>query len=262
MSTENSTQTLPDLPFSEFTAQLLSDTFDALVSANIDQTQTYIELVRAVAQGLAAYVEQTQEEVGHDAIEAFLVRALPNHAKDTESKLSKATTLSAEDALALNAALALPEADGGLKRSESQTDNQVAKAGKIGDALTDISEAARRRLAADRFALLSEVVRMGVLRLVVDDGLIETKLEFSAVESSEQRSFQGQQANTRFTGSLAGGTSRAASKLFDASGQLRLRRMKVRTKRSSSSGQQDNSSSIIGTVRIQFHTDHQPLGSS
>ena len=51
---------LDEIGFPEFTAKLITDTFDALVSANLRQTEAYIELVQSVAKSLKAFIDDTK----------------------------------------------------------------------------------------------------------------------------------------------------------------------------------------------------------
>ena len=54
---------LPDIQFPEFTAKLITDTFDALVSANLRQTESYIELVGAISKTITTYINDTQDDI-------------------------------------------------------------------------------------------------------------------------------------------------------------------------------------------------------
>jgi len=41
---------LNEMGFPEFTAKLITDTFDALIAANMRQTQAYIELIQQISK--------------------------------------------------------------------------------------------------------------------------------------------------------------------------------------------------------------------
>ena len=107
---ENATR-LSEIGFPEFTAKLITDTFDAITTAYINQMAQYGNLVQAVSQTLQDFINNTVEDVSSDDINAFLVAlgglndaALNFLLGDSTAAASLSTT----EAAALNAAVALP----------------------------------------------------------------------------------------------------------------------------------------------------------
>ncbi len=69
---ENATR-LSEIGFPEFTAKLITDTFNAITTSYLNQTAQYIGLVQAVSQTLQDYINNTADDISADEIGAFLV---------------------------------------------------------------------------------------------------------------------------------------------------------------------------------------------
>ena len=161
------------LSFAQFTSMLINNVFDALISANIRQTEAYIQRVESVGQSLQQFVANTHPVVSEDEITQFLAPL---------ASISAGETLTDEDVTRVNEALFLPD-DAGVA-----SNNQVATSGALDDTeVQAIRDAAAKRLAANKFSLLQEMVRQGILRIVVDNGIIETRLTFSTFSRSDHR---------------------------------------------------------------------------
>lgn len=167
---------LGEIKFPEFTAKLVTDVFDALIAANIRQTEAYVELLKAVSKSLSEYVNDTKDDISGEMILQLLARVLPDPSSDSKTKVRIGATLSSADAETLNKALIVPAVQ----------ENPGITAAAISDqnALDTILAAVATRIAADKYSLLKEMVKMGVLRLVVETGVIETKLTFTTYGST------------------------------------------------------------------------------
>jgi len=114
-----------EIGFPEFTAKLVTDVFDALVGANIRQTEAYMELVDQVAKTLSQYINDTRDDISGAEILQFLAAVLPSDDGEKPSKIEKGGSLSTEEVNDLNEQLqvdGLPaEADEGVDE-----DNQVS----------------------------------------------------------------------------------------------------------------------------------------
>ena len=64
---------LSEIGFPEFTAKLITDTFNAITTSYLNQTAQYIGLVQAVSQTLQDYINNTADDISADEIGAFLV---------------------------------------------------------------------------------------------------------------------------------------------------------------------------------------------
>ncbi len=97
---------LNEIGFAEFTAKLITDVFNALVSANMTQTQSYLLLMQGVAKDLTTFINDTQDDIAGAQILDLLTRLLPDSATGS-SKVVKGGTLQPQDAKALGQSLTI-----------------------------------------------------------------------------------------------------------------------------------------------------------
>ena len=64
---------LSEIGFPEFTAKLITDTFNAITASYIDQMAQYASVVQVVSQTLQDYINNTRDDITADEINAFLV---------------------------------------------------------------------------------------------------------------------------------------------------------------------------------------------
>lgn len=259
---------LNEIGFAEFTSKLITDVFYALVKANVTQTKSYLELLQSVSRSLTEFINETHDEIGGAQIVDLLTRVLPDTASGA-TKVTKAATLAPEDAKALGQTLAIA----------TDTDTRhAALVGKLTGAaaavkLTDIADggtsgltvfdevlrAAARRLAADKYTLLKEMVKMGLLRLVVEHGVVETRLCYSTYASAyhETASASYESQSSAMSAKLGGGLM---GFLMGAPAMsLSKNALKVSTARTTDRDISGSSVQVFGRVQIDFKTDYQPL---
>jgi hypothetical protein len=261
---DNATR-LNEIGFPEFTAQLITDTFNAITKSYIEQTAQYINLVQAVSKTLQDFINDTVDDISADEIGAFLVALGSLNDAALDFLLGDSSTpgsLSSTEAAALNAAVALPPAAGTAIGANIPTGALTA------NRRDTIADAIARRIANNRFDLLQTMVRQGILRLYVDNGTIETRLTFTtygtAVKSSSKSNrerFEEATAAGRGFGGGVGGSAGPGGIGFGggfASGEL-TSKLAVST---ASTSQRDVSGSrvqIFGRVKLNFKTDLLPL---
>ena len=178
---------LSEIGFPEFTTKLITDVFDALISSNIRQTEAYIELLQQTSKSLSSFINDTKDDISGDMILDFLARALPADV-DNQEKVTAVennggnATLNQDQANALNAALETPEEAGVADNNQIAVDGQNSY-----DAILD---AVARRISVNKYDMLKEMVKQGILRLVIENGDIETRLTFTTYGSSFSRETQ------------------------------------------------------------------------
>lgn len=247
---------LEDVQFPEFTCKLVTDTFDALIAANIRQQQAFVELLQATSKSLSAYINDTKDDIGPTEILQLLSAAAPPENPTADSDPTKVVvggTLSAAERDSLNTALEVPGAS-------ITNDNKVAETGNLTQARVDaIMEAAAKRIAANKYTLLSEMVRQGMLRLVVEDGTIETRLSFRATgfDSSSLRSTDASRTAFQFRANAK--TGGLVSAWVKASASTSYSNVRVRTVDTSQVSSSTLTVDIFGGVKINFRTDYLPL---
>mgnify|MGYP007027323097 FL=1 len=127
-------------------------------------------------------------------------------------------------------------------------------------------------MAANKYAILQEMVRRGILRIVVDNGIIETRLTFSSFRRTSNTSSPFDQVRDASrkqitTGSLAAGlgflsAAGSATLGLDAGAGVAKETESSLHVTSARETQRDVSGSrmqIFGRVEIQFKTDYVPL---
>jgi hypothetical protein len=239
---------LDEIGFPEFTTKLITDVFDALVSANIRQTESYVELLSAVGKSLTAYINDTKDDIDGAQIMQFLAAVLPpaDPEGDSASKVEVGTSLTAADAGTLNKALQLPD----------QAEPTVATAGEI---TASSLEAITERIAASKYNLLQEMVRQGILRLVVEDGQIETRLTFTTYGSTFAANRSSDYSRKDFNFRAKARTGFALSKWVSAAASTSYNSVRVRTTTSEDRDTSGSQVQIYGGVKIRFKTDYLPL---
>lgn len=253
-----------EIGFPEFTAKLVTDVFDALVAANIRQTESYMELIEQVAKTLTVYINDTRDDISGAEILQFLAAILPSEDGEQPSKIAVGETITGEDVTELNAQVRvedLPaEADADLT-----ADNQISLPD---DADTDLTQAhvdsiltaVANRLAANKYTLLQQMVEQGILRLVVENGVIETRLTFNTFGSSFYQSHATQYNRSTYVNRSKGSTGFLTSLFGNYASSTKRTSLAVTTANQTNRDISGSRVQIYGRVQINFKTDYQPLG--
>jgi hypothetical protein len=242
---------LDDIGFPEFTTKLITDVFDALVATNIRQMEAFTELLGAVGQTLTEYINDTKDDIDGAQVLQFLSAIVPADDADGDdtTKVRPGGSITAGEADRLSSALAVPGEDA----------PDVPNGALNDDAFAAITEAVARRIAANKYDLLQEMVRQGMLRLVVENGTIETRLTFTTYANASSVRNASTYSRTATDLRAKASTGSLLSKWVNASASASRTSVRVR-----STSQQDRDSSgshvqIYGGVKINFKTDFLPL---
>ncbi len=247
---------LDEIGFPEFTAKLITDTFDALVSANLRQTEAYIDLVQAVAKSLQQFINDTHEDISGEELLQFLAAALPPDDPTSEdpTKVKEGITLTEEDVIALNKKLSLP-AEAGVP-----SNNELATEGALNESQVNaIIDAVAKRIAANRYDLLKEMVKQGILRLVVENGLIETRLTFTTYGSTYYQKNASDYHRDTYVKRTRGKTGALVSLFGSYASSTKRTSINIRTTKETQRDTSGSQVQIFGMVRINFKTDYLPL---
>ena len=251
----NQASRLSEIGFPEFTAKLVTDVFDALVSANMRQTEAYISLIKEVGKSLTQYINDTKDDIGGDEIMQFLALVAPpeNASGDSSdaSKVKIGNTLTSDEAPAIQQAVNIP----GVNLNDN-----AASAGAINQAAYDkIMNAVANRIAANKYDLLKEMVKQGILRLVVENGVIETRLTFTTYGSSFYQSKSTDYNRSSFSFKAKAKTGGLVSLWCKASASTAYNSVKVSTAEKVNQDRSGSRVNIFGMVQINFKTDYLPL---
>ena len=246
---------LPDIGFAEFTTKLVTDVFDALVSANIRQTEAYISLLNQVGNSLTDYINDTSDDIGGNEIMQFLSKVLPPADTDEEdgdaTKLKPTTTLTAGEVTTLNDSLVIS--------GDSRNDEVVKNTTVNPEVYNGILDAIAHRIAANKYDILVKMVKQGILRLVVESGLIETRLTFKTHESQFHQAKSKKYNRKNFSFRAKVGTGTFASLWCKASASTSYNSVSVSTAEKIDQDRSGSSVNIFGRVQINFKTDYLPL---
>lgn len=260
---DNATR-LSEIGFPEFTARLITDTFNAITQSYLEQMAQYMNVVQVVSQTLQDYINNTVDDISGAEIGSFLVALGGLNAAALNFLLGDSATagsLNTTEAAAINAAVALPPAAG--------ASSTPATSGTLTSTRSQaIAQAIARRIAANKYDLLQTMVRQGVLRLVVDNGTIETRLTFTTYGqaiSSSSSAFRAQSEASNATALGGGfgiggliGTSVAGFGFGGGTGHS-ASSISVSTAQASHRDVSGSRVQIYGRVKLNFKTDFLPL---
>lgn len=254
----NQASRLSEIGFPEFTTKLVTDVFDALVSSNMRQTEAYISLLKEVGKSLTQYINDTKDDIGGDELMLFLSQVVPpdNASGDSEepTKLKAGDTLTTAEAGKLRDALKITDS--------SPANESVVPANGNGIDQTKyelILDAVAKRIAANKYDLLKEMVKQGILRLVVENGLIETRLTFSTYGSSFYQAKSKQYNRKNFSFRAKARTGGLVSLWCKASASTAYSSVSVSTAEKVNQDRAGSRVNIFGMVQINFKTDYLPL---
>ena len=249
---------MSEIGFPEFTTKLITDVFDALISSDLRQTQAYIELLQATSKTLQGFINDTKDDISGEMLLDFLATVIPASAEDSEhvTALIKSddgkAELKEEQAITLNKALALPT-EAGLP-----SNNAIAKPGKNNN-YDAILEAVANRIAASKYDLLKELVKLGVARLVIENGQIETRLMFNTYGSSFSDETLSKYNRTDFEVKAKAKTAGIIALWMKASASTKYTDVTVSTVDTTTQDSSGASVGIMGGVKINFKTNYVNL---
>lgn len=261
MSAIRTAARLEDVKFPEFTAKLINDTFDALIGANIRQMESFSDFLAATSKTLTQYITETKDEVTLPEITEFLSAIpLPSGITALELIADSNSTLDTTD-------VAITNSDNltSLNKVLSYDDNDSSLPAST--TVKDLFDAVAKRISYNKYQILTTMVKMGVLRLVVKRGVIESKLSFSTWESQYGIKQDETHKSKGFDGGLAGKFGKSAmvknvGKYFKIAGAVNYSNVTVNTSSNTQTSSSGTNINIMGRVEIHFETDYQPLQSS
>ncbi len=268
-----------DIPFTEFTKELVTGVFDCLLDAHIEQMEAYSSFVNSLTQDLTTYINNTIDGVSFSDISDFLLKYELPQLSDTQLTAALGTMQTPTTNQPIN-----PEAPadtdkwwGGLINAlapavtglvdkvkdtnllpqlEAVKNYNSTVASKI-PTYKDIHQSVASLIASNKYGLLQNMAKQGMMRLVVTEGEVETKITFSTWNNSS-------------SGSESGDSQKVIdkSKVVKAAGIIGIFRNKNKAKNrtvtvnTAKSYQRDSSGTrvdIFGRVLIRFKTDYAPL---
>ena len=259
---------LDNIGFPEFTANLINSVYDALLSGTLKQMEAYQELLSSVSKTLREFQEANYSEVTIAEAQDWLVQNFPVTYTDSngkEHKVSKIGAVSVNGVMKIGKLKKddLPNSLTYIEFADANEDDLVKLKNLLGNELAgnftestnydDLITAIRKKIAGNRYTILKEMVKLGIMRLFVKEAEIETKLTFS-VSVTEM---QGQNNYTYTNGSFSAGISGGGviKKVFNISGNLSYSKVNVRTSSSWARTLGTASADIMGRVLVKLQSD-------
>lgn len=281
-----------EIPFVDFTKDLVTGVFDTLLDAHIHQMEEYSDFISALSGNLSTYINETQDDVPFSEISGFIQNyALPessltsstietilNSLQNADNNSSPTITSNAPgqlnesstwwNSLISNLAPAVtglvdkikdPTQLATLEAITQTNGSLINTAGiAIGEIPTykQIHDAIAMMIVSNKYGLLQTMAKQGALRLVVTEGEIETRLTFSTWNNSSSGSNSSDQEKSKVKTKDKRGVFGRILKGRDKT------KSRVVTVNTAQSYQRDSSGTqvdIFGRVLIKFKTDYAPL---
>lgn len=245
------------IEFPEFTAKLITDTFKALIDANITQMEAYTEMVKIMGTMLKEYINNTKDFISGEAIINFLAEKIPPLESDDEhtSSVYQDKVLTETDATELNKLLTFDD-EAGVNPPVYNADDRMDE-----NNWETLLEAVAQLISQNKYMILKEMVKQGMLRLVIENGVIETRLHFYAYSTKYKykNSTDYRRDTTRKTS--GGGLSGSLFGFFGGgySSKTTETSINVSTARSGETTYDTTSVHIYGGVKLNFKTDYLKL---
>lgn len=272
---------LGDIGFVEFTVSLISGVIDALVTANTEQIKSFIELLADSAKTLEDYTKNYVADntppdlVGLGTIKdgtvmsVAQISALAKLVPDV--KVPSASGTGSTDFLLLDASTGAPNNSAAATPAGSTTATAGAFSGAgttaspfsvvvgAGAPLDTALKAVFAAGAASEYQILQQMVKMGFSRIILDSGVIESRLTFttssSASDQSTTSSVQSQQVGVSATASTRGVLARFVA----VSASANFSKVSVNMANQVHRDVTGSSVQIFGRVELHLKSDYMPL---
>ena len=235
--------------FTEFTSQLIRETYDAIVSGSIEQMKNYADFISTISAGLDSFLSKSASRIDHDVYIRELL--------DIQSE-SGPIGFSGDEKLKIKVSNhfdGITIGDDPLKTFDTVLNN--APVGKITrDDLISFIDNKVKRNSEKNFKALETLVKLGLQKIVVDTGSIESKLTFhiNAIDSKNINTHDSSRSSHALDVS-------AGFKLgwFGAEANYKYNRLDVSVVNENISSAVNLNVDIIGRVKINFKTESFPI---
>lgn len=252
---------LDNIGFPEFTANLINSVYDALLSGTLKQMEAYQELLSAVSKTLEQFQEANYSEVSIAEAQDWLLQNFPVTYTDNgqENKVSKFGKASNGDGIGkFNKTTKTYDdisdsGDSDLSNLKEVLGNDIAGNFDKETTYSQLIDAVRKKIAGNRYTILKEMVKLGIMRLFVKEAEIETKLTFSVSVTEMKGQSNYTYTNSSFSAGISGGG--VIKKVFNISGQVSYSKVNVKTSSSWASTFGTASADIMGRVLVKLQSD-------
>lgn len=270
-----------DIPFVEFTQELITGVFDSLVQAHVLQMEEYADFVNSLTTSLSTYINNTVDNVSFDQVTDFILNYDLPSVSDSEltailGALESPTSATAAPAVNPTTPTATSTWWGGLINAlapvvtdlvdKIEDPSEVAALNALHEYnegilatvpnYNQLKEAIATLIASNKYSLLQNMARQGMMRLVVTEGEIETKITFSTWNTSSS----GEDIKNRVRDRQKEREGRGLfGRIFKGRDKSKRRTVTVNTAKSYQRDSSGTKVDIFGRVLIKFKTDYAPL---
>ena len=281
-----------EIPFVEFTKELVTGVFDSLVEAHILQMEEYSDFISALSRDLSTYINETKDDIPFSEIVGFINGLnLPENNIDNATLTSILNNLnnpsdsnkpdvidSGSPSITDNATWwsslisnLAPAVTGLVDKirdpnlntiidSISEGNSELIKTtGLVIDKIPtykQIHDAVAMMITSNKYGLLQAMAQQGALRLVVTEGEIETKITFSTWNNSTSGSSTDDKVKDRTKTKDKRGIF---GRILKGKDKTKTRTVTVNTAKSYQRDSSGTRVDIFGRVLIKFKTDYAPL---
>ena len=242
------------IKFPEFTASLITGVFDAITANQLKQMAAYTEMLSKVSKSLTSFINEAKDDITSGELLEFLSNTFSYEKGgsiktmqygEVYDKLQNSQAIDAEAKTELNNQLTIKDGNNSITPS-------ITKTGFL--------DAVKSRIAENKYKLLRDMMKLGYQKLVVKDGVVETKLEFFTqqyeydVENTSE--FERKNRSWGFGGSFKGGF---LGGILGINGGISNTETKVSTVNTSKIDISNTTVDIFGHVKVNFKSDFFPL---
>ena len=268
---------LEKIGFVDFTVHLVQGVYEVIVKASMDQLKSYADFVNMISKSLAQYQDDL---IGADG-STKQVTTVDSYIKDVlKDVLALEPPPTADYTLTSDQVTSLKQHFSEVTIEDTTTTTTTKK--QIGDYITSsgttnslnvakLKEFVTEKLksgAKHSYNLITTILKIGMQKVVVTNGEIETKLTFH-IDASDTLSKDAQSMNSKSSGwGIGGGVSAAGGGIVgkiiggtvggSISGGYSSRKLNVSVVNEKSSSATNINIDILGAVKIQFRTETFP----
>ncbi len=238
--------------FPRFVTELINGVFKAIVDSNMQQMNSYVELLNNVAASTEGFADTN---FGPDRARAWLAERYPASfeiAGDIDEDEPLDPESPSERTLRLRPGASMPS-PAALRADLGLSDDDSVPTGDPDRVLVPL---ARRRLAQTRQEMLATMVMLGMQRIVVESGRINAAMRFHIDTRSAANADQGSVFNLQnqisASGSFGYGPWGASAAISNTIGY-------VSTQRSQTTEEMNTDLELTSSVEINFKSDYLPL---
>ena len=241
--------------FPRFVTDLINGVFKAMVDSNVQQMQSYVDLLNNVSASLDGFANSN---LGPDRARAWLVEKYPDsfeiaNGNDSDDGFSDfGDVKESQPTLRLRQGGSMPPPEL-LREDLGLAENDPTPSG---DPERNLVPLARRHLAKMRQEVLATMVTMGLQRIVIDSGRINASMRFHIDTRSAAQSDEGSTLDIQNRIKASGGFNVGP---WGVKAEIENNISYVSTQQTQTTEEMNTDLDLNSSVEIFFRSDYLPL---